>query len=46
MEELVIKKALKYLTMLKNNKQVTTTNQLLDLKETMERLESLLYEKK
>ncbi len=42
----VIKKALKYLAMLKGGKQIKTAPQLLDLKETMEKLEELLYEKK
>lgn len=41
----IIKKALKYLSMLKNGKQIKTAPQLLDLKETMEKLEELLYEK-
>lgn len=43
---IIIKKALKYLSMLKNGKQIKTAPQLLDLKETMEKLEELLYEKK
>jgi hypothetical protein len=42
----VIKKALKYLAMLKSGKQIKTAPQLLELKETMEKLEELLYEKK
>ena len=42
----IIKKALKYLSMLKNGKQIKTAPQLLNLKETMEKLEELLYEKK
>lgn len=45
MQEVVIKKALKYLAMLKNGKQITTKPQLLDLKDTMEKLESIMYEK-
>lgn len=44
MQEIVIKKALKYLAMLKNGKQIITRTQLLDLKDTMEKLESILYE--
>ncbi len=40
----VIKKALKYLAMLKVGKQIKTTTQFLDLKDTMEKLETLLYE--
>lgn len=42
----IIKKALKYLAMLKSGKQIKTAPQLLELKETMEKLEELLYEKK
>jgi hypothetical protein len=42
----IIKKALKYLSMLKNGKQIKTAPQLLDLKQTMEQLNSLLYEER
>lgn len=41
----IIKKALKYLKMLKSGKQIRTAPQLLDLKDTMEKLEGLMYEK-
>lgn len=42
----IIKKALKYLAMLKSGKQIRTAPQLLDLKQTMEQLNSLLYEER
>lgn len=45
-KDYIIKKALKYLAMLKNGKQIRTTPQFTDLKDTMEKLEALLYEKK
>lgn len=40
----VIKKALKFLVMLKNGKQITTRTQLEELKRTMEQLNSMMYE--
>lgn len=45
MKNTIIKKALKYLAMLKTGKTIRTKPQLDDLKVTMEQLESLMYEK-
>lgn len=45
MKNVIIKKALKYLAMLKSGKVIRTKPQLDDLKATMELLESLMYEK-
>ena len=45
-KQLIIKKALKYLAMLKRNKQIKNSNELADLKLTMKLLERLMYEKK
>lgn len=45
MKNVIIKKALKYLAMLKTGKPIRTKPQLDDLKATMELLESLMYEK-
>lgn len=45
MKNVIIKKALKYLAMLKSGKIIRTKPQLDDLKTTMELLESLMYEK-
>lgn len=44
--EVIYEKALKYLTMLKQGKTIKTASQLLDLKQTMEQLNSLLYEER
>lgn len=41
----IIKKALKYLAMLKAGKVIRTQSQSDDLKTTMELLESMMYEK-
>lgn len=40
----IIKKALKYLAMLKTGKSIRTQSQSDDLKTTMELLESMMYE--
>lgn len=45
-KEVVYEKALKYLAMLKQGKAIKTTPLLLDLKQTMENLNSLLYEER
>lgn len=45
-KEIVYEKALKYLAMLKQGKLVKTAPLLLDLKNTMEELNSLLYEER
>ncbi len=45
MKNVIIKKALKYLAILKSGKTIRTKPQLDDLKATMELLESLMYEK-
>lgn len=45
MKNVIIKKALKYLAILKSGKTIRTKPQLDDLKVTMELLESLMYEK-
>ena len=42
----IIKKALKYLAMLKQGKAIKTAPLLLDLKQTMEQINSLLYEER
>lgn len=44
--EVVYEKALKYLAMLKQGKAIKTAPLLLDLKQTMENLNSLLYEER
>lgn len=44
--EIVYEKALKYLAMLKQGKAIKTAPQLLDLKQTMEQLNNLLYEER
>ncbi len=44
--EIVYEKALKYLAMLKQGKEIKTAPLLLDLKQTMENLNSLLYEER
>ncbi len=41
----IIKKALKYLAMLKTGKVIRTQSQSDDLRTTMELLESIMYEK-
>lgn len=41
----IIKKALKYLAMLKTGKTIRTQSQSDDLRTTMELLESIMYEK-
>lgn len=45
-KEIVYEKALKYLAMLKQGKAIKTAPLLLDLKQTMENLNSLLYEER
>ena len=45
-KEVDYEKALKYLAMLKQGKAIKTAPLLLDLKQTMENLNSLLYEKR
>ena len=45
-KEIVYEKALKFLTMLKQGKTIKTAPLLLDLKQTMEQLNSLLYEER
>lgn len=45
-KDIIYEKVLKYLTMLKNGKQIKTTPLLLDLKQTMEQLNGLLYEER
>ena len=45
-KEVVYEKALKYLAMLKQGKAIKTASLLLDLKQTMENLNSLLYEER
>lgn len=45
-KDVIYEKALKYLTMLKNGKEIKTAPLLLDLKQTMEQLNSLLYEER
>ena len=45
-KEVVYEKALKYLAMLKHGKAIKTAPLLLDLKQTMENLNSLLYEER
>ena len=45
-KEVVYEKALKYLAMLKQGKAIKTAPLLLDLKQTMENLNSLLYEER
>lgn len=44
--KVIYEKALRYLTMLKQGKTIKTAPQLLDLKQTMEQLNSLLYEER
>jgi hypothetical protein len=44
--EVIYEKALKYLSILKQGKIIKTAPQLLDLKQTMEQLNSLLYEER
>lgn len=45
-KEIVYEKTLKFLTMLKQGKAIKTAPLLLDLKQTMENLNSLLYEER
>ena len=45
-KEIVYEKTLKFLTMLKQGKTIKTTPLLLDLKQTMEQINSLLYEER
>lgn len=45
-KEIVYEKALKYLAMLKQGKTIKTAPLLLDLKQTMEQINSLLYEER
>lgn len=44
--EVIYEKVLKYLSILKQGKTIKTAPQLLDLKQTMEQLNSLLYEER
>lgn len=44
--EVIYEKVLKYLSILKQVKTIKTAPQLLDLKQTMEQLNSLLYEER
>ena len=44
--EAIYEKALKYLSILKQGKTIKTAPQFLDLKQTMEQLNSLLYEER
>lgn len=45
-KQIVYEKALRYLAMLKQGKQIKTAPLLLDLNKTMEMLNSLLYEER
>lgn len=45
-KEIVYEKVLKYLSLLKKGKTITTAPLLLDLKETMEKVNCLLYEER
>ena len=45
-KEVIYEKTLKYLAMLKQGKTIKTAPLLLDLKQTMEQLNSLLYEER
>lgn len=45
-KKLVYEKTLKFLVMLKQGKTIKTTPLLLDLKQTMEQINSLLYEER
>ena len=45
-KEIIYEKILKFLLMLKQGKTINTAPLLLDLKQTMEQLNSLLYEER
>lgn len=45
-KEIVYEKVLKYLSLLKKGKTITTAPLLIDLKETMEKVNCLLYEER
>lgn len=44
MDKLLYEQILKYLVMLKNGKQITTTTQMKELNELMEKVNSKMYE--
>lgn len=45
-KEIIYEKTLKFLSLLKNGKSIRTAPMLLDLKQTMVSVESLLYEER
>ena len=45
-KEIIYEKVLKYLSLLKNGKTIKTSTMLLDLKDTMEKLNEILYEER
>ena len=45
-KEIIYEKVLKYLSLLKNGKTIKTSIMLLDLKETMEKVNEFLYEER
>ncbi len=45
-KEITYEKVLKYLSLLKNGKTIKTPTMLLDLKDTMEKVNEILYEER